>query len=47
MMLGALAGEANDEAEAIRRYRAVLAIDGSNVMALNNSPKRMPHPTRM
>ena len=35
-MLGALARETGDREEAIRRYRAVLDIDGSNVIALNN-----------
>jgi len=36
VMLGTLAGEMNDQEEAIRRYRAAVAIDGSNVAALND-----------
>ena len=36
IMLGTLAGEMNDREEAIRRYRAAVAVDGSNVTALNN-----------
>jgi len=35
-MLGTLAGEMDDREEAIRRYRAVLDLDGSDVIALNN-----------
>ena len=36
LFLGSLAGETGDQQEAIARYRSVLAIDNSNVMALNN-----------
>jgi Tfp pilus assembly protein PilF len=34
--LGIWAAEAGDREEAIRRYRAALAVDGSNAMVLNN-----------
>jgi Tfp pilus assembly protein PilF len=36
LMLGEVAGEMGDQEEALRRYRAALALDGSNVVALNN-----------
>lgn len=36
LMLGEVAGAMGDEDEAMDRYRAVLAIDSSNVLALNN-----------
>jgi tetratricopeptide (TPR) repeat protein len=35
-MLGTLAGEMGDRDEAIRRYRAVLDLDGDDVVALND-----------
>jgi Flp pilus assembly protein TadD len=36
LMLGTVAGETGDQEEALRRYRAAVAVDGSSVMALNN-----------
>jgi tetratricopeptide (TPR) repeat protein len=35
-MLGYMAGDTGDQEEAVRRYRAVLALDSSNLLALNN-----------
>ena len=36
IMLGEVAGDMGDEEEALRRYRAAIALDSSNVLALNN-----------
>ena len=36
VMLGEVAGEMGDQEEALRRYRAAIALDGSSVVALNN-----------
>ncbi len=35
-MLGEVAGDMGDQEEALRRYRAAIALDGSNVVVLNN-----------
>jgi Tfp pilus assembly protein PilF len=36
LMLGGVAGDMGDQEEALRRYREAIALDGSNVVALNN-----------
>src|SRR5262249_54969811 len=36
IMLGEVDGEMGDQADALLRYRAALALDGSNVITLNN-----------
>jgi Tfp pilus assembly protein PilF len=36
LMLGEVDGEMGDQADALSRYRAAVALDGSNVVALNN-----------